>query len=294
MNFQKHTFNGHSEFKLQNHSTKPDLKITSKEANPIITENALWLDNYQEKLFASGKYAVLVVFQAMDAAGKDGTIRKLLTGVNPQGIRVTSFKRPTPEEVAHDFLWRVQKALPEKGIIGVFNRSHYEEVLVTKVHPEFIAAQNLPNVTVADNTINLPDDFWEQRYEAIRNFEKHLAQTGTIIIKFFLHVSKDEQKERLIDRMSKPEKHWKFNITDFKERKHWSDYMKAYEKAIQETGTDYAPWYIIPADDKDNMRVLVSSIVKEVLEQYPVDYPDAAKEIEQDILTAQSLLKEED
>lgn len=287
-------FDGSKKFIYTQNSTEPDEKMKTKEADDIVADNADWLDKYQERLFASGERSVLIVLQAMDAAGKDGTLRRLLTGVNPQGIVVTSFKRPTPEEVNHDFLWRIQKALPQKGYIGVFNRSHYEEVLVTRVHPEFILAQNNPGVYLRDGQVHLPKNFWENRFSAIRAFEKHLADSGTIIIKFFLNVSKDEQKKRLMDRMTTPEKNWKFNITDIKERKHWKEYMTAYEEMINETAEEHAPWYVIPADDKDNMRALVSTAVRDVLSKFPVDYPDAAATIEEEIKEAEALLKLED
>ncbi|MBI1266111.1 MAG: polyphosphate kinase 2 family protein [Cryomorphaceae bacterium] len=289
-----HRFDGSKKFVQSENPSEPKEKMKSKEADVIIAENAKWLDGYQERLFASGERSVLIVLQAMDAAGKDGTLRRLITGVNPQGIIVTSFKRPTPEEVNHDFLWRVQKALPQKGYIGVFNRSHYEEVLVTRVHPEFILAQKNPGVGSKDGNIVLPKDFWKNRFAAIRAFEKHLADSGTIIIKFFLNVSKEEQKKRLIDRMVTPEKNWKFNITDIKERQHWKEYMSAYEEMINETACDHAPWYVIPADDKDNMRALVSIAVRDVLSKFPVDYPDAVATIEQELKEAEVLLKMED
>lgn len=289
-----HRFDGSKKFIYKENSTEPNEKMKSKDAEVIIDDNARWLDEFQEKLFASEKYSVLIVFQAMDAAGKDGTLRKLLTGVNPQGIKVTSFKRPTPEEVGHDFLWRVQAALPQKGYIGVFNRSHYEEVLVTRVHPEFIVAQNIPGVTSENGVVSLPSDFWKNRYEAIRAFEKHLTESGTIIIKFFLNVSKDEQKKRLIDRMTTPEKNWKFNITDIKERKYWKQYMLAYEEMINETACENAPWFVIPADDKDNLRALVSAAVRDVLKRYSIDYPEAAETISKEIAEAEVLLSSED
>lgn len=228
------------------------------------------LSDFQQVLYASNSHAVLVMFQAMDAAGKDGAIRHVMSGLNPQGCQVYSFKTPSAEEYDHDFLWRHYKALPEKGRIGIHNRSHYENVLVCKVHPEYILKENLPGYA---DVKKIDDEFWESRYESIRNFEKHLTDNGTTILKFFLHVSKKEQKERFLERIDDPAKNWKFSSGDIKERGLWDKYMKAYEKAIKETSTKNAPWYIIPADTKWYTRLAVSQVIAETLEGLKLKYP---------------------
>ncbi len=219
----------------------------------------------QRRLYADNRYAALFVFQAMDAGGKDGTIRNVFTGVNPAGFQVSSFKAPSDEELDHDFLWRISERLPERGRIGVFNRSHYEEVLVVRVHPEFLDGQRLPNLNL--------ETLWSERYESIRAFEKHLAQNGTIIVKFFLNVSLKEQKRRLLRRIEKPSRNWKFNPGDVKERERWPDYMRAFEDALNETSRPWAPWYAIPADNKPYMRLEVARIVRETLQNLGVDFP---------------------
>jgi PPK2 family polyphosphate:nucleotide phosphotransferase len=218
------------------------------------------LGDLQERLYASDSYSVLLVFQAMDAAGKDGTIQALLTGVNPAGCQVASFKAPSAEELDHDFLWRTARRLPERGTIGVFNRSYYEEVLVVRVHPKFLEAQRLPGP---------PDleQLWRDRFEAIRSHERHLALSGTIVLKFWLNVSLAEQKKRFLARIDDPDKHWKFSSRDVEERQHWPEYMHAYEEALRETSRPWAPWYAVPADDKDWMRAQVADIVVRTLEQ---------------------------
>jgi PPK2 family polyphosphate:nucleotide phosphotransferase len=217
-------------------------------------------------LYAHDRYALLLVFQAMDAAGKDGTIRAVLSGVNPAGCHVTSFKVPSAEELDHDFLWRTTRNLPERGRIGVFNRSYYEEVLVVRVHPEFLGAQRLPNGVNNRN-------FWQWRYESIREHEQHLARNGTVILKFFLNVSKDEQRKRFLSRLEEPEKHWKFSEKDVAEREHWDQYMAAYEEALNETSRPWAPWYAIPADNKDFMRLTVAEIISDTLKALELSYP---------------------
>ena len=219
----------------------------------------------QRKLYADNRYSVLFVFQAMDAGGKDGTIRNVFTGVNPAGFQVSSFKAPSDEELDHDFLWRVAEKLPERGRIGVFNRSHYEEVLVVRVHPEFLEGQRLPHCDL--------ETIWSERFESIRNFEKHLADNGTIIVKFFLNVSFQEQTKRLLRRIDKPSRNWKFSSGDVKERERWPDYMRAFEEALNETSRPWAPWYAIPADNKPYMRLQVARIVQETLESLGVDFP---------------------
>jgi len=224
----------------------------------------------QSALYADKHYALLILFQAMDAAGKDSAIEHTMSGLNPQGCEVFSFKQPSAEELDHDFLWRHYKSLPEFGRIGVHNRSHYENVLVTKVHPELLLQEKLPGIKDAKDA---DKKFWEHRYESIRDFEKHLYYNGTIIIKFFLHVSKDEQKERFLERIDDPEKNWKFSPADVYEREFWNDYMKAYEDAINETSTGHCPWYVIPADKKWFTRIAISTIILDTMKSLKLKYP---------------------
>lgn len=229
------------------------------------------LSRLQSLLYAHNRYALLVIFQAMDAAGKDGVIKHVFSGVNPQGCQVYSFKQPSAEELDHDFLWRTTLRLPERGRIGVFNRSYYEEVLVVRVHPEFLGNQNLPE--------ELPkgDGLWKGRYRSIVDFEKHLVGNGTRILKFYLHLSKDEQRKRFLSRVEDREKNWKLNLGDLEERKRWKDYMGAYEDCVNATSTDEAPWFIVPADDKENARLIVSRVLVETLEGLPMEYPSMTK-----------------
>lgn len=224
------------------------------------------LYDLQRVLYAHNRYAVLLVFQAMDAAGKDSTIRTVMRGVNPAGCQVYSFKQPSDEELEHDFLWRSACRLPERGRIGIFNRSYYEEVLVVRVHPEYLGSQNLPDAA-AD------DEFWRQRFRSIRDHEAHLAANGTVIVKFWLNVSHEEQCKRFLSRLDNPEKNWKFSGGDVEEREHWSDYMRCYEDALNETSRPYAPWYAIPADDKRFMRVAVAETIISTLESLDMQYP---------------------
>jgi PPK2 family polyphosphate:nucleotide phosphotransferase len=221
----------------------------------------------QNLLYADDRYALLLVFQAMDAAGKDSCIKHVMSGVNPQGCQVYSFKHPSAEELDHDFLWRTQRALPERGRIGIFNRSYYEEVLVVRVHPEILRAQKVPHELLDD------DDIWEKRYRSIADMEAHLHRNGTRIAKFFLHVSKQEQARRFVARIDEPAKNWKFSARDVEERKHWKDYMRAYEDCLGATSTRRAPWYVVPADDKANARLIVSRIVVETLKDLDLSYP---------------------
>ena len=236
-------------------------KVANKRA---LQEEVAALYELQRKLYADNRFALLLVFQAMDAAGKDGTIRAVMTGVNPAGCQVSAFKRPSAEELDHDFLWRVQRRLPERGRIGIFNRSHYEEVLVVRVHPEILDGQRLPYRS---------KKLWKERYESIRDMERHLARNGTVILKFFLNVSKDEQKKRLLERIDDERKNWKFEAGDLDTRDRWDDYMDAYEKALNATSRPWAPWYAIPADDKPYMRATVASIVRRTVEALPIAYP---------------------
>ena len=220
----------------------------------------------QDKLYAQNNWALLLIFQAMDAAGKDGIIKHVMSGVNPQGCQVFSFKAPSERELQHDFLWRTTRCLPERGHIGIFNRSYYEEVLVVRVHPEILKSQRTPPSLVGKNV-------WEERYEDIRSFERHMARSGTVIRKFFLHVSKKEQKRRFLARLEEPEKNWKFSAADIRERAHWDDYQTAYEEMISNTATEYAPWYVVPADNKWFTRLVVSTVVVETLESLDLAYP---------------------
>jgi PPK2 family polyphosphate:nucleotide phosphotransferase len=241
----------------------PGKKACKEGLEELIDE----LRDLQRMLYAYDHNAVLLIFQAMDAAGKDGTIRAVMSGINPAGCQVFSFKQPTPEELDHDFLWRTTKRNPERGRIGIFNRSYYEEVLVVRVHPGFLDAQNLP-APIDLNRI------WGERFESIRDHEKHMARNGTVILKFWLNVSKEEQRQRFLDRILEPQKNWKFSSGDVKERGYWEDYMHAYEEAIQASSRSWAPWYAIPADDKPFMRLTVASILVESLKSLGLRYPE--------------------
>jgi len=243
------------------------------------------LADLQDVLYAQDRWAVLLVFQAMDAAGKDGTIKHVMSGVNPQGCQVSSFKTPTSTDLDHDYLWRCQKELPERGRIGIFNRSYYEETLVVRVHPEFLAAQKLPQECITKH-------IWEERFHDIRSFERYLHRNGTIVLKFFLHVSKDEQQRRFLSRLDLPEKNWKFSASDAKERGFWDDYMKAYEEMIQETATDHAPWYVVPADNKWFTRVIVAAAIVDALSKLNLHYPKVNAAKKKELAEARKLLAE--
>ncbi len=225
------------------------------------------LSKLQQIHYAANRYALLLIFQAMDAAGKDGVIKHVMSGINPQGCQVFSFKHPTATELDHDFLWRTSQCLPERGRIGIFNRSYYEEVLIVRVHPEILAAQRLPDEHRKDKNI------WKQRFESINDLEKHLHRNGTRIIKFFLHISKDEQKKRFLERIDDPDKNWKFSPADLEERNYWDDYMHAYEKCLSATSTATSPWYIVPADDKENARLIISEIILDSVKKLKMHYP---------------------
>lgn len=257
-------------FDLNNFNTSYDGHLNKKEGKKELKNVKEKLSDLQEVLYAANSYAVLILFQAMDAAGKDSTIEHVMSGLNPQGCQVYSFKTPTSEEYEHDFLWRHYKALPERGRIGIHNRSHYENVLVCKVHPQYIMSENIPNYNTVEK---INKKFWNNRYENIKNFEKQLSDNGTIIIKIFLNVSKDEQKKRFLDRIDDPSKNWKFSAGDLKERALWSKYMDAYQEAIQNTSTVNAPWYVVPADKKWYARLAVSEILAETMEGLKLKYP---------------------
>jgi PPK2 family polyphosphate:nucleotide phosphotransferase len=243
------------------------------------------LTKLQEKLYAQNSWSVLIIFQAMDAAGKDGAIKHVMSGVNPQGCEVYSFKAPSGEELDHDFLWRCAKRLPERGRIGIFNRSYYEETLVVRVHQEYLANQKLPP------NLN-PKDIWKQRFEDISNFERYLAHNGVLVLKFFLYVSKKEQRQRFLERLEDPAKNWKFSINDVHEREHWDEYMKAYEQTIRHTASKYAPWYVVPADKKWFTRLVVASAIVENMHALDLDYPSLGKEELKALETAKQALLE--
>ncbi|NVB80083.1 MAG: polyphosphate kinase 2 family protein [Kofleriaceae bacterium] len=254
-------------FKLSKMQTEPENKPAKKDNIRALEEHVDKLSKQQHVLYAQDQYAVLLVFQALDAAGKDGTIRAVLSGVNPQGCMVHAFKQPTSLELDHDFLWRQQCALPERGRIGVFNRSHYEEVLVVRVHPEYLDNERVPRIPKD------LDDLWEERFESINDAEKHWARNGTVVLKFFLHVSQKEQQKRFLERIIDPDHNWKFSPTDVRESERYDDYMKAYQEVLRETSKPWAPWYCIPADSKSYMRRTVAEIVTDTLAQLPLAYP---------------------
>jgi PPK2 family polyphosphate:nucleotide phosphotransferase len=249
--------------------TRPAYK-TKGQYRDMLSAHVNELCAQQELLYASNSYALLMIFQAMDAAGKDGAIAHVMSGVNPQGCRVNSFKHPSAEELKHDFLWRTTRDLPERGQIGIFNRSYYEEVLIARVHPEILRAEGLPDELRDEKTI------WRDRYRSIVDLERHLTRNGTRVIKFFLHLSKDEQRRRFLERIETPAKNWKFSASDIAERQYWKEYMKAYEKCLGATSTHQAPWYVVPADDKLNARLIVSRIVVDTLEQLRLSYPKSS------------------
>jgi PPK2 family polyphosphate:nucleotide phosphotransferase len=259
------------DFRLKDIDPNDTLDFTKEEhksrAKEVLAMGVLALAELQDKLYAQDKWAVLLIFQAMDAAGKDGAIKHVMSGVNPQGCQVFSFKSPSAEDLDHDYLWRCMKSLPNRGHIGIFNRSYYEEVLVVRVHPQFLAKQKLPPQLIGKN-------IWEERFEDIRNFEQYLARNGVVVRKFFLHVSKKEQKRRFLDRIEDPQKNWKFSSNDASERDFWDDYMKAYEEMIQETARKHAPWYVVPADNKWFTRVVVASAVIDALASLDLAYPE--------------------
>ena len=245
---------------------KPFYK-SKKRYQKLLEEHVEELSSLQRLLYASNRYALLLIFQAMDAAGKDGAIQHVMSGVNPQGCQVFSFKQPSADELEHDFLWRTTSRLPERGQIGIFNRSYYEEVLIVRVHPEILRSQGLSEELRDEKTI------WEERYRSIVDLEEHLHRNGTRIIKVFLHLSKEEQRKRFLERIDEPDKNWKFSLSDIHERNYWKHYMKAYEDCLNATSTHHAPWYVIPADDKDNARLIVSRIVLDALDGLNLAFP---------------------
>jgi PPK2 family polyphosphate:nucleotide phosphotransferase len=275
------------QFRLKDWDPGDTRGFKSREkAQEALTQGIARLFEDQDKLYAQDRWALLLIFQAMDAAGKDSTIKHVMSGVNPQGCQVSSFKAPSAEELDHDFMWRTTRRLPERGQIGIFNRSYYEEVLVVRVHPAILAKQRLPEKLVAK-------DIWKERYEDINAFERYLTRNGTVIRKFFLHVSKEEQKQRFLDRLAEPEKNWKFSLQDVIEREHWDAYMQAYEDMIRSTSTEAAPWYVVPADHKWFTRVMVAEVIADTLESLNLTYPKVDAEKKKELETARTLLKAE-
>lgn len=262
---------------LKKRPTRSVICESKDEYKDTLEKHVKQLDELQRLLYGANQYALLVVFQGMDAAGKDGAIRHVMSGVNPQGCEVTSFKQPSADELEHDFLWRTEAKLPGRGRIGVFNRSYYEEVLVTRVHPELLGKEGLPD------RVSKGKDFWKDRYHSIVELEKHLYRNDTRIVKIFLHLSKEEQKRRFLERIEEPDKNWKFSVADIHERSYWKDYQRAFEECLQATSKPHAPWYTVPADNKESARLIVSQIVVDALKDlkmgYPATTPDRKKEL---------------
>ena len=261
-----------------------------KDAKKHLKKNVKRLDKLQYTFYADNTHSLLIVLQAMDAAGKDGAIRHVMSGVNPQGCTIHNFKAPSKNELEHDFFWRHYIRLPERGQIGIFNRSHYENVLVTKVHPEYILGEQIPGVESLDD---INEGFWEDRYQQINNFEKTIHQNGTVILKFFLHLSKDEQKNRFLDRINEPDKNWKFSSGDIKERSYWNDYQTAFEQAISKTSTKHAPWYIIPADNKWFSRIAISDVIIHTLKELNLQIPELEAKEKAKLESAKQILLSE-
>jgi len=271
--------------KLKQWPTRVKPCYKSKEHyKEILAEHIEELSERQSLLYAYNRYSVLLIFQGMDAAGKDGAIKHVMSGVNPQGCEVFSFKQPSTEELKHDFLWRTIRRLPERGRIGIFNRSYYEEVLIVRVHPEILHGQGLPDELLDEKTV------WQERYRSIVDLEKHLYRNGTRIIKFFLHLSKEEQRKRFLMRIDMPEKNWKFSLADIEERRQWKHYLKAYEACLSATSTATAPWHIVPADDKENARLIISRVILDTLKQLRMNYPEADKARRKELRSIRKLL----
>jgi len=268
-------------------ATEVDHGLEKEQLEAALRDSVERLAELQDKLYAQNTYSVLLVFQAMDAAGKDGTIKHVTAGLNPQGCQVFSFKAPSAEELDHDYLWRAARALPERGRIGIFNRSYYEEVLVVRVHPAFLDRQQLPPKAKGKKV-------WERRFQQMVNFERHLVENGTLVLKFFLNVSRGEQKKRFLERIEEPEKNWKFSAQDVREREHWDAYMAAYEDCFRHTSSKWAPWYVIPADDKAYMRVAVADIIAGALEGLELQYPRLTPEEQAALETAKAQLLAEE
>lgn len=281
----------HHRIRLKDLSTEYEGKQLNKENSAVLLEmGRKRLSEIQDELYAHSRYSVLIILQAMDAAGKDGAIKHIMSGLNPQGVHVHSFKAPTSVELDHDYFWRHNFALPARGEIAIHNRSHYENVLVTRVHPEYILNENLPGVEQLDQ-INA--HFWEQRFRQIRRYEENLAENGMLVLKFFLHISKDEQRKRFLERIDDPSKNWKFSLTDVAEREHWDDYMNAYEEAISNTSTAYAPWFVIPADDKWFARLSIATIIYRQFSALKLNYPIVSDEQKAKLMEARKKLMQD-
>lgn len=275
-------------FRLADHDPAERFGLSTDIADvkPILAEGVVRMEELQQRLNADGRWSLLIVLQGMDAAGKDGVIKHVMSGVNPQGCTVHAFKVPTPRELAHDFLWRAAKAVPARGQIGIFNRSHYEEVLVVRVHPDMLKKQNLPPATTGKTV-------WKHRFKEIRAFEHHLARTGTVVLKFHLRISREEQRKRFLSRLDEPAKRWKFSMNDVTERASWDDYMAAYEEMIRETSTDYAPWYVVPADHKHVAWLVVSTAIIHALEDLKLEYPKVTGKALKELKKVERALKAE-
>jgi PPK2 family polyphosphate:nucleotide phosphotransferase len=281
-----------AKIKLSDYDTAYEgRELNKQQSEELLEQGRKHLAEIQDKLYAHNQYSVLIIFQAMDAAGKDGAVKHIMSGFNPLGVKVYSFKAPTSHELDHDFFWRHQLALPARGEIAIHNRSHYENVLVTRVHPEYILSENIPGI---DSVDKIDKAFWESRFKQIRRFEKNLTLNGTVILKFFLHISKKEQKKRFIERIDDPTKNWKFSLSDLKERGYWDDYQKAYQEVLSATSTKYAPWFVIPADDKWYARLAIASIIYRQFEKLDLSYPKVSAAQKQELQKAkEKLLAEE-
>jgi len=291
MNAEKYIVKEGKKVSLKDYSTTYNGSKFTKEQGERLLQNSMdQLASLQDKLFASGKYSLLVVLQAMDAAGKDSTVKHLMSGFNPSGVKVSNFKEPSSIELSHDYFWRHYQQLPRRGEIGIFNRSHYENVLVTRVHPDLILKENLPGI---NSVKDIDKKFWHHRFDQINRFEKNLVQNGTVVLKFFLHVSKDEQKKRFLERIDNPKKNWKFSLSDIKERGHWDEYQEAYEDALSHTSTEEAPWYVIPADDKWYLRLTAGLIMYNAFEKLNLTYPKISREAKVELLKAREVLVNE-
>lgn len=275
-------------FKLADHDPAERFGLSTDidDVRPMLADGIAQLTELQQRLYADGQWALLIVLQGMDAAGKDGVIKHVMSGINPEGCDVHSFKAPSAEEREHDFLWRIDKALPERGHIGIFNRSHYEEVLVVRVHPEMLKEEKLPAAAIGKK-------IWEHRFKDIRAFERRISRSGTVILKFHLHISKEEQRKRFLARLEEPAKRWKFSMNDIAERDYWNDYMTAYQDMIRATSTDYAPWYVVPSDHKHITWLVVSAVIVEALQKLKLDYPKIAGKALKELKECERRLKAE-
>jgi PPK2 family polyphosphate:nucleotide phosphotransferase len=275
-------------FKLDDHDPAETFGLSTNigDVEAILAQGIARIIDLQQRLYAHGQWAVLLVFQGMDAAGKDGVVKHVMSGINPQGCEVHAFKAPSSEELEHDFLWRTGRDVPARGRIGIFNRSHYEEVLVVRVHPEMLERQNLPPAATGK-------DIWKHRFKEIRAFERHLTRNGTLVLKFHLRISKEEQRKRFLARLDEPFKRWKFSMNDLAERKRWDDYMAAYQDMIRETSTDYAPWYVVPSDHKHVAWLVVSAAIIEALDKLKLDYPEVAGKALKELKEYERILKAE-